>query len=43
MIATAMHMVEAILPKLPLRQWVLSVPKWLRYYLARDAGLRAMW
>ena len=39
MIATATHIVEAVLPKVPLRQWVLSVPKWIRYYLARDASL----
>ena len=39
MIATATHIVEAVLPKLPIRQWVLSVPKWIRYYLARDSGL----
>ncbi|MDQ2994766.1 MAG: transposase, partial [Pseudomonadota bacterium] len=39
MIATAMHIVEEVLPKLPLRQWVLSLPKWIRYYLARDPSL----
>ena len=39
MIATATHFIESVLAKLPLRQWVLSVPKWIRYYLARDASL----
>ena len=38
-IATATHIVEEVLPKLPLRQWVLSVPKWIRYYLAKDPSL----
>ncbi len=28
-----------MLPKLPFRQWVLSVPKWLRYYLGKEAVL----
>ena len=30
MVATAAHLVDHVLPPLPLRQWVLSVPKRLR-------------
>jgi len=39
MIFITMHLLEEVLPKLPLRQWVLSVPKWLRYHLTKDAPL----
>lgn len=31
-----------VLPALPLRQWVLSVPKRLRYFLARDTALKGV-
>jgi hypothetical protein len=27
-------------PRLPVRQWVLAVPKRLRHFLQRDAGLQ---
>jgi hypothetical protein len=30
------HLVSAVIPPVPVRQWVLSVPKRLRYFLARD-------
>jgi hypothetical protein len=33
MAQTAAHMVDQVLPPLPVRQWVLSVPKRLRYFL----------
>jgi hypothetical protein len=36
MTETAAHLVERVLPPLPVRQWVLSLPKRLRYYLQRD-------
>ncbi|MGF1548785.1 MAG: transposase [Thiotrichales bacterium] len=36
---TAAHLVDNVLPQAPLRQVVVSFPKWLRYYLERDAGL----
>ncbi|MDQ2995396.1 MAG: transposase zinc-binding domain-containing protein, partial [Pseudomonadota bacterium] len=39
MIATSTHIVSAVLPNLPIRQWVLSVPKWIRYFLVRNASL----
>ena len=32
-------MVENVFPRLPVRQWVLSFPKRLRYFLQRDAEL----
>jgi hypothetical protein len=40
MVATAAHLSDHVLPDLPLRQWVLAVPKRLRYFLERDADLQ---
>ena len=39
MAATAMHLVDKVLPDSPVRQWVLSVPFPLRRLLAADARL----
>jgi hypothetical protein len=36
MAETAAHLVDHVLPCLPVRQWVLSLPKRLRYHLQRD-------
>jgi len=36
---TAAHLVDRVLPKVPIRQWVLSLPFALRYRLAFDARL----
>ena len=36
MAETAAHLVEAVFPPLPVRQWVFSVPKRLRYFLQHD-------
>ena len=36
MAETAAHLVDQVFPPLPVRQWVLSVPKRLRYFLQRD-------
>jgi hypothetical protein len=36
MAETAAHLVDHVFPRVPVRQWVLSVPKRLRYFLARD-------
>jgi Putative transposase len=36
---TAAHLVDRVLPKAPVRQWVLSLPFTLRYRLAYDARL----
>jgi len=39
MVETAAHLVDNVFPQVPVRQWVLSFPKRLRYFLARDADL----
>ena len=39
MVETAAHMVDEVFAQVPVRQWVLSFPKRLRYFLVRDAGL----
>jgi hypothetical protein len=36
MVETAAHLADHVLPCLPVRQWVLSVPKRLRYFLQTD-------
>ncbi|HEY5720282.1 MAG TPA: transposase [Gammaproteobacteria bacterium] len=38
---TAAHLVDRVLPRVPVRQWVLSLPFGLRYRLAHDRGLTA--
>ena len=38
MAQAAAHLCDHVVPQLPVRQWVLSVPKRLRYYLQRDKG-----
>jgi len=38
MAEAAAHLCDHVFPRLPVRQWVLSVPKRLRYYLQRDRG-----
>jgi hypothetical protein len=35
----AAHLVDAALPRVPVRQWVLTMPYRLRYRMARDHGL----
>jgi Putative transposase/Transposase zinc-binding domain len=40
MVETAAHLADHVLPPLPVRQWVLSVPKRLRYFLQDDAALQ---
>jgi hypothetical protein len=37
MVETAAHLVDHVFPQLPVRQWVLSLPKRLRYFLRHDA------
>jgi hypothetical protein len=39
MVATAAHLTDHVLPPLPVRQWVLAVPKRLRYFLPWPATL----
>jgi ribosomal protein S27E len=36
---TAAHLVDRVFPRVPVRQWVLSLPYALRYRLAYDASL----
>jgi hypothetical protein len=36
MAEAAAHLVDHVLPRLPVRQWVLSLPKRLRYHLQQD-------
>jgi hypothetical protein len=40
MVATAAHLTDQVLPPLPVRQWALTVPKRLRYFLQHDADLQ---
>jgi hypothetical protein len=35
----AAHLVDAVLPRVPVRQWVLTVPYRLRYQMAWNHGL----
>jgi hypothetical protein len=36
---TAARLVDGVLPHVPVRQWVLSLPRWARWLLARDPSL----
>jgi hypothetical protein len=36
MVETAAHLVDYVIPRVPVRQWVLTVPKRVRYFLQRD-------
>jgi|GEM_PF-870912 len=39
MAETAANLIDRVLPQVPMRQWVLSLPLWLRYRLAYDRTL----
>lgn len=39
MVETAAHLADHVIPRLPVRQWVLSVPKRIRYHLQHDPKL----
>jgi hypothetical protein len=39
---TAAHLSDHVFPRLPVRQWVLSVPKRLRYFMQRDGAVLSM-
>ncbi len=39
MFETAAHLVEHMFPQVPVRQWVITLPKRLRYFLLHDAEL----
>ena len=40
MVETAAHLTDHVFPHFPVRQWVLSVPKWMHYFLQRDADVQ---
>lgn len=42
MLETAAHLSDQVFPRLPVRQWVPSVPKPLRYYMQRDSPVHNM-
>jgi hypothetical protein len=42
MAETAAHLTDHVFPRLPVRQWVLSVPKRLRYFRQRDGAVLGM-
>jgi hypothetical protein len=42
MVETAAHLTDNVFPRLPVRQWVLSVPKRLRYFMQRDGAVLNM-
>ncbi len=42
MAQTAAHLCDHVFPRLPVRQWVLSVPKRLRYFMQRDGAVLGM-
>ena len=42
MAETAAHLTDHVFPRLPVRQWVLSVPKRLRYLMQRDSAVLGM-
>ncbi len=39
MAETAAHLVDHVFPQVPVRQWVFSLPKRLRYFVHRDVEL----
>jgi hypothetical protein len=41
-VETAAHLADHVMPRLPVRQWVLSVPKRVRYYLQNDAAVETL-
>ena len=42
MVETAAHLTDHVFLRLPVRQWVLSVPKRLRYFMQRDGAVLNM-
>jgi hypothetical protein len=42
MVETAAHLADHVMPRLPVSQWALSVPKRLRYYLRSDPALQTL-
>ena len=42
MVETAAHLADHVFPRLPVRQWLLSVPKRLRYPLEHDPAIETL-
>jgi hypothetical protein len=42
LVETAAHLADHVFPRLSVRQWVLSVPKRLRYYLQDDRAIETL-
>ena len=42
MLETGAHLTDHVSPRLSVRQWVLCVPKWLRYYMQCDGAVLNM-
>ena len=42
MMETAAQLTDHVLPRLPVRRWVLSIPKRLRYFMRRDGAVLNM-
>jgi hypothetical protein len=42
MVETAAHLAEHVMPRLPVRKWVLSVPKRLRYHQQADPSVQSL-
>ena len=42
MVETTAHLTDHVFQRLPVRQWVLSVPKRLRYFMQRDGTVLNM-
>ena len=42
MVQTVAHLTDQVFPRLPVRQWVLLVPKRLRYFMQRDGVVMNM-
>ena len=42
MVETAAHLTDHVFPRLPVRQWVLSVPERLRYFMQHDGAVLNM-
>lgn len=40
MVETAAHLADHVIPRLPVRQWVLSMPKRLRHHLEHDPAVQ---
>jgi hypothetical protein len=42
MVGTSAHLADDVFPRAPVRQWVLSVPKRVRYFLQNDSAVETL-